>query len=171
MADFLLSVLFLNGKVDSYEEYLVMYGENTSVQAHKEKPAMYMIARCSSSDADQLYYSQERRLNCLYKMDKPTVWWSLPVPTEEEREGRRSTIERGAKGKAKGRVKRNPLFRKFLEEDLKWNSFINTAGGKWGNMPLDLRLEQNTLLKAFLKHLGTNLKETNAAELQIVLVS
>ncbi|KAI8493984.1 hypothetical protein Bbelb_283310 [Branchiostoma belcheri] len=53
------------------EEYLVMYGENTSVQAHVEKPAMYMIARCSSSDADQLCYSQERR-NCLYKMDKPT---------------------------------------------------------------------------------------------------
>ncbi|KAI8494017.1 hypothetical protein Bbelb_283640 [Branchiostoma belcheri] len=163
MADFLLSVLFLNGKMKS-----TLYGENTSVQAHVEKPAMYMIVRCSSSDADQLCYSQERR-NCLYKMDKPTAWWSLPVPTEEEREGRRSTIERGAKGKAKGRVKRNPLFRKFLEEDLKWNSFINTAGGKWGNMPLDLRLEQNTLLKAFLKPLDTNLNETNAAELQIVL--
>ncbi|KAI8493179.1 hypothetical protein Bbelb_291830 [Branchiostoma belcheri] len=44
-----------------------------------------------------------------------------------------------------------------LAHSLKWNSFINTAGGKWGNMPLDLRLEQNTLLKAFLEHLGPNL--------------
>ncbi|XP_078686624.1 uncharacterized protein LOC144919205 [Branchiostoma floridae x Branchiostoma belcheri] len=53
-----------------------------------------------------------------------------------------------------------------LAHSLKWNRFINTAGGKGRNIPLDLRLEQmNNLLKAFLKHLGPNLNETTAARI------
>ncbi|KAI8516410.1 hypothetical protein Bbelb_049910 [Branchiostoma belcheri] len=98
--------------------------------------------------------------------DLMTLSMFISVDGGGKRRTKKHHRERG-KGKGKGKVE--ALLPANLTHSLKWNSFINTAGGKWGNMPLDLRLEQNTLLKAFLKHLGTNLNETNAAELQIVL--
>ncbi|KAI8516252.1 hypothetical protein Bbelb_048330 [Branchiostoma belcheri] len=155
------------------EDYLVWRQHQST--AHVEKPAMYMIARCSSSDADQLCYSQERRLNCLYKMDKPTRACAVSMQNDLMTLSMFISVDGGGKRRTKkhhrerGKGKVEALLPANLTHSLKWNSFINTAGGKWGNMPLDLRLEQNTLLKAFLKHLGTNLNETNAAELQIVL--
>ncbi|XP_078582808.1 uncharacterized protein LOC144865739 [Branchiostoma floridae x Branchiostoma japonicum] len=53
-----------------------------------------------------------------------------------------------------------------LAHSLKWNRFINNAGGKGKNMPMDLRLENmNGLFKAFAKHLGPNLNEASAARI------
>ncbi|XP_035689474.1 uncharacterized protein LOC118424802 [Branchiostoma floridae] len=51
-----------------------------------------------------------------------------------------------------------------LAHSLVWNRFVNDKGGKGNNVPLDLNLEfKNNLLKQFLKHLGPNLNESNAA--------
>ncbi|KAI8486075.1 hypothetical protein Bbelb_361750 [Branchiostoma belcheri] len=48
-------------------EYLELYGERICVQSHVEQPCIYMVARCSCSDNDQLCYSAERR-ECLHQM-------------------------------------------------------------------------------------------------------
>ncbi|XP_078659756.1 uncharacterized protein LOC144904617 [Branchiostoma floridae x Branchiostoma belcheri] len=51
-----------------------------------------------------------------------------------------------------------------LAHSLLWNRFVNTKGGKGKNIAGDLRLEHmNNLLKSFLKHLGPNLNQKNAA--------
>ncbi|XP_078657130.1 uncharacterized protein LOC144903155 [Branchiostoma floridae x Branchiostoma belcheri] len=50
------------------DEYFEKYGERINVQSHVERPCIYMIARCSSSDSDQLCYCEERR-NCMYSMN------------------------------------------------------------------------------------------------------
>ncbi|XP_078621301.1 uncharacterized protein LOC144887775 [Branchiostoma floridae x Branchiostoma japonicum] len=53
------------------DEYLELYGEKICVQSHVEKPHLYMVARCSCSDNDQLCYSAERR-QCLQQMAMST---------------------------------------------------------------------------------------------------
>ncbi|CAH1264059.1 Hypp2835 [Branchiostoma lanceolatum] len=52
------------------EEYEKMNGETVNVQSHVEKPRIHLIARCSSTDLDQLCYCAERR-KCIREMNKP----------------------------------------------------------------------------------------------------
>ena len=51
------------------EEYKVNTGKNVNIQKEIERPELHLIARCGSSDHEQLLYA-EARLQCIQDLSK-----------------------------------------------------------------------------------------------------
>jgi hypothetical protein len=75
----LVSVLYDPAVHLTNEEYNAKTGKTVSVQKIVEKPHLHLIARCGSSEAEQLAYS-ETRLTCIKEMAT-----NLTTPTGNER--------------------------------------------------------------------------------------
>lgn len=66
---FMVSCLYDSALYLTNQEYKLKTGEEVDVQSEVEKPEIYIVGRCSSSDAEQLAYI-ESRLCCLQNLQR-----------------------------------------------------------------------------------------------------